>query len=168
MMSPAHESGRPARGALGTRIAAVVILAVAAVVLADAVRIGVAGGFGPSEPGFFPIIVGVGLAVFGIAFLLRTTVVPDLSLREQAAEEHATTHWRTLWGVIAALAIYAVLLEPLGYILTTSLFFLAVNRIAGSRRWVRDVIVAVLLAAVLYVGFTELLGVRLPVGPWGD
>ncbi|GAA3281697.1 tripartite tricarboxylate transporter TctB family protein [Nesterenkonia halobia] len=168
MTSRTHESGRPARGALGTRIAAVVILAVAAVVLTDAVRIAVDGGFGPSEPGFFPLIVGVGLAVFGTAFLLRTTAVPDLALREQAGEEHATTHWRTLWSVIGGLVAYAVLLEPLGYILATSLFFLAVNLIAGSRRWVRTIIIAVLLATVLYLGFTELLGVRLPVGPWGE
>lgn len=161
------DAGRPARGALGTRIAAVVILVVAAVVLADAIRISAEGGFGPSQPGFFPLIVGIGLVAFGIAFLLRTTALPDLPLREQAQDEHAETHWRTLWTVIIGLVVYAYLMDPLGYIIATTLFFVAMSRVAGSRKWIRDIIVALLFAIVVYFGFTELLGVRLPAGLLG-
>jgi putative tricarboxylic transport membrane protein len=161
------DAGRPARGALGTRIAAVVILVVAAVVLADAIRISAEGGFGPSKPGFFPMIVGIGLVAFGIAFLLRTTAVPDLTLREQAQAEHTETHWRTLWTVIIALVVYAYVIEPLGYIIATTLFFFGIAWVGGSRKWIRDLIVAVLFATVIYFGFTQLLGVRLPAGLLG-
>lgn len=154
----------PSRGKLGARIAAAVIVLGAAVVLVDAIRIAAAGGFGPQQPGFFPIIVGIGLMVFGIAFLVRTTAAPDPALLEQAAEEHARTHWRTLWAVIAVLVVYAVVLQPLGYILATSIFFVVVARLAGSHHLLRDVVVAVLFSAAVYFGFTELLGVRLPAG----
>lgn len=154
----------PSDGKLGTRIAAVVIVLGAAVVLVDAIRIARTGGFGPQEPGFFPLIVGIGLVVFGVAFLVRATAVPDTVLMEEAAHEHDRTHWRTLWAVIGVLVVYAVLLEPLGYILATAVFFVVVARLAGSHKLLRDVVVAVLFSAAVYFGFTELLGVRLPPG----
>lgn len=159
-----NDSAHLPHGKLGTRIAAAVIVLGAAVVLFTAFQIAAKGGFGPQQPGFFPLIVGVGLVGFGLAFLVRTTAKPDYALREQAAEGHADTHWRTLWTVIIGLVIYAFILEPLGYILATTIFFLAIAWIAGSRRWIRDIIVAVLFSVVIYFGFTELLGVRLPAG----
>lgn len=162
--APARTEPGPSTGRLGTRIAAVVVVLGAAVVLVDAIRIASSGGFGPQQPGFFPLIVGIGLVVFGVAFLVRATAAPDRALLEQAAEEHARTHWRTLWAVIGALVVYAVLLEPLGYILATAVFFVVVARLAGSRHLLRDVVVAVLFSAAVYFGFTELLGVRLPAG----
>lgn len=165
-MSPEPPSAepRPSAGRLGTRIAAAAIVLGAAVVLVDAVRISRAGGFGPQQPGFFPLIVGIGLVLFGLAFLLRTTALPDPVLLEQAAQEHGRTHWRTLWSVIAVLVLYALLLKPLGYVLATATFFVVVARLAGSHQPLRDVVVAVLFSAAVYLGFTELLGVRLPAG----
>lgn len=154
----------PSAGKLGARIAAVAIVLGAAVVLFDAIRIAADGGFGPQQPGFFPMIVGVGLMAFGLAFLIRATVRPDSDLVAKAAKEHADMHWRTLWIVIVGLVIYAVVLDPLGYIVATSIFFVATAWVAGSRKLLRDVIVAVLFSAAVYFGFTELLGVRLPAG----
>lgn len=159
-----HAVRRPGAGKLGILIAAIVILLGAAVVLFDAIRISIDGGFGPQQPGFFPLIVGIGLVGFGLAFLLRATVKPDQALVEQAAEEHTDTHWRTLWIVVIALVIYAALLDPLGYIIATSVFFVGIAWVAGSRKLIRDVIIAVLFSAAVYFGFTELLGVRLPGG----
>lgn len=164
MTQGSTDSALLSRGKFGTRIAAAVIVLGAAVVLFTAFQIGFSGGFGPQKPGFFPVIVGVGLVVFGLAFLFRTTVKPDYSLREQADEGHADTRWRTLWTVIVCLVIYAVILKPVGYILATVIFFLAVAWIGGSRKWIRDIIVAVIFSVVIYLGFTELLGVRLPAG----
>ncbi|GAB3523751.1 tripartite tricarboxylate transporter TctB family protein [Arthrobacter monumenti] len=158
------DSAQLSRGKLGTRIAAAVIILGAAVVLFDAFRIASEGGFGPQQPGFFPVIVGIGLMGFGIAFLVRTTLKPDYDLREQAAEEHADTHWRTLWTVIVGLVIYAYVLEPIGYIPATAIFFVAIAWVGGSRKWIRDIIVAVLFSVAVYFFFTEVLGVRLPAG----
>lgn len=153
-----------AAGSVGARIAAVVIVLGAMVVLFDAIRITAEGGWGPQEPSFFPMVVGIGLLIFGVAFLIRTTVKPDQELLEQAAVEHARTHWRALWSVIVVLLGYAFVLGPLGYVVATSLFFLVIARLAGSRQPIRDIIVAVLFSLAVFFGFTEILGVRLPAG----
>ena len=165
-MSSAHTRAEPSPsgGRLGLRITAVALVVGAAVVLVDAVRIAAEGGFGPQQHGFFPLIVGIGLVVFAVAFLVRATVAPDPALLEQAATEHARTHWRTLWTVVAMLALYAFLLEPLGYIPSTAVFFVVVGRLVGSRHLVRDAVIAVLFSAAVYFAFTALLGVRLPAG----
>lgn len=141
-----------------------VLVLAAALVLFDAVRVSAEGGWGPQEPGFFPMVIGIGLMLFGIAFLVSTTLRPDAALLEQAAVEHARTHWRTLWSVLGVLVVYVFVLEPLGYVIATSLFFVGTARLAGSRSPVRDLVVAVLFSLAVFLGFTEILGVRLPLG----
>lgn len=155
---------RPSHGKLGARAVAVVILIGAGIILIQAIGIVRDGGIGPQRPGFFPIIVGIGLVVFGLGFLVTTTFWPDKEMLEHASEEHAEIHWSTLWLAIAGLVGYCFLVAPLGYIISTFLFILAITWVAGSRRWIQNLIVAVLFPTIVYFGFTELLGVRLPAG----
>jgi len=159
--------GRQTRGIKGARAAAVVILAGAAVILFDAIGIAAEGGLGPQQPGFFPMIVGIGLVVFGLAFLATTTLWQDRALLERAGEEQEGIHWATLWMAIAGLVAYSFLLHPLGYIIATLLFILALTWVAGSRKWIQNITVALIFPVVVYFGFTELLGVRLPDGLLG-
>lgn len=133
-------------------------------ILFDAIGIAAEGGIGPQQPGFFPMIVGIGLVVFGLAFLATTTLWQDRELLEHASEEHEGIHWATVWLAIAGLVAYSFLLAPLGYIIATCLFILALTWVAGSRTWIQNVAVAVLFPIAVYLGFTELLGVRLPAG----
>jgi putative tricarboxylic transport membrane protein len=78
-------------------------------------------GFSVSGPRFVPLIVSIGLIVLSIAFLIRTTVAPDEQLARDAAAE-AAIHWPTPGLLLALLAAYALLLDPLGYVLATVLF----------------------------------------------
>jgi putative tricarboxylic transport membrane protein len=80
------------------------------------------------------------------------------------AEEDRATHWPTPIMLGTALAGYAVLLGPLGYILATAAFLPLSARIIGSRKPRRDVLVGIALGLVVYFGFTQVLGVRLPPG----
>lgn len=151
----------------GARVAAGVLLLGGAVVLFEAIGIAADSGAGPQQSGFFPLIVGIGLVFFGLAFGIRTTLRPDEAMLARAAEEHRNTHWRTLWIVIAGLLVYAFLLDPLGYIIATTLFLAATVWVVGRRTVVRDILIAVLFATAVYFSFTELLGVRLPAGLLG-
>ncbi|WP_413542672.1 tripartite tricarboxylate transporter TctB family protein [Citricoccus nitrophenolicus] len=159
-----EDQSRPPHGRVGARAAAAVIVAGSAVILYEAFGIALDGGFGPQQSGFFPIIVGVGLVVFGLGFLATTTFWPDAVLLEHAAEEHRGINWVTVWLAIAGLVAYAFLIPSLGYIVATVLFIIAMTWVAGSRRWILNVAVAILFPIAVYFLFTELLGVRLPAG----
>jgi putative tricarboxylic transport membrane protein len=66
--------------------------------------------------------------------------------------------------MVALLVGYGLALNPVGYLISTSIFFVATAFILGSRHLARDTVVAILLTAGVYFAFTQALGVRLPAG----
>ncbi len=152
---------------LGPRIFAVTILVFGLFVLYGTTQISGASGYSPDGPRFFPLIVAVGLLVFGALFLLSTTLRRDRYLGEKAAAEEAVTDWPTTGMVAAILVVYAFLLNPLGYIIATGLLFPAVSYVLGSRgrrKVLRNLAIGLALGVLVFFSFTELLGVRLPDG----
>jgi putative tricarboxylic transport membrane protein len=149
---------------VGPRIFAGALLLLAAIVLIEAFQIREAGGFQALGPRAFPLAIGVGLLVLGMFLLLRTTLRPDEELAKQAGEEEAAAHWPTVGLALAGLVLYALALDPLGYIVATAAFVPVEARVLGSRHPIRDLIVAAPVAAAIFFFFTEFLGVRLPEG----
>jgi putative tricarboxylic transport membrane protein len=162
---------------LGPRLLALALLALGVVLIISALSVARGGGYQLIGPGTVPVIVAVGLLGVAAIFALRTTLVPDLDLAEKAAEEEAATHWPTVGLVMAALVGYALALDGfaigpldvpgLGYVVATGLFMPVMARILGSRSPLRDAIVGFALATTIYIGFTQVLGVRLPAGILG-
>jgi putative tricarboxylic transport membrane protein len=145
-------------------LAAVFLLILGGLVLSQTFQIGRGAGYMVVGPRFFPTIVAAGLLGLGFAFLLRTTIYPDMELAAETAEEEAATHWGTVVLLLVALVVYAFLLGPLGYTVATALFFPVVSRIMGSNKLLRDFVIGLALGLIVYLVFTRLLGVRLPAG----
>jgi len=160
----AQSASSSARALFGLRLAALVVISLGGVILTQVPHIGTGAGFIVVGPRVFPNVVGIGVLLLGILFFLRTTVQPDRALIAEVASEEATTDWITIILTFLTLVIYAALLKPLGYALATGLFFPIVARIFGSTRLLRDVFIGVTLGLVIYLSFTQILGVRLPAG----
>lgn len=60
---------------------------------------------------------------------------------------------------------YALLFNPLGYLLATPPFIIAALAVLNQRRWLTNVLIAVTFTLIAYVVFGHVLGVRLPHGP---
>ena len=148
----------------GPRAWGLILLAIAVAVLAGTTAIRSQEGYAATGPRFAPLLVGVLLLVLSLLFLARTVVRPDIELAERAAREAATTGFARPAAVVAALVAYAFLMEPLGYVVATALFFVATARILGSRALLRDALAGVAIGLVMYVAFTQFLGVDLPAG----
>jgi putative tricarboxylic transport membrane protein len=69
---------------------------------------------------------------------------------------------RIVWRVLIGLVAFAVLLSRVGFVLSGSLLFFSTASAFGSRRWLRDAVVAVTLCGGVYLAFTQGLGVQLP------
>jgi putative tricarboxylic transport membrane protein len=155
------EAGRGLLFAIG-------LLALSLLVLYETFQIRQGGGYSAVGPHVFPLAVAVGLLVLSIAFFLRTTLLPDVDLAEQAAAEEAITDWPTVGLLVVLLVSYAFALGILGYIVATTLFYTACASILGSRTGrpnvARDLAVGLVLSLVVYISFTRFLGVRLPTG----
>lgn len=72
--------------------------------------------------------------------------------------------WTRLALVLALLVAYAVLFEPLGFVISTALFATAGARLLGAT-WARAAIFAVLIGVGGYVLCAGLLDLNLPAGP---
>ena len=152
------------RGLLEARLAAGAVIGLGLLALAGATQVGAGAGYIAVGPAVMPAAIGVGLLALGGFLLLRATVRPDLDLARRVADEAALTDWRTTGLTMVALVGYALTLGPLGYVLATTWFVPIVARILGSRRPIRDVVVGVAIGIVVYLAFTQFLGVRLPPG----
>lgn len=167
--------GTDGRGSfLGPRLVAVALVAVGGMLIAQALQILRGGGYSVVGPGTFPLAVAIGLLLLGLIFVVRTTALPDRDLLARAAHEEGATHWPTVGLVVLLLVAYGLALNGfrlgpvavpgLGFVVATALFLPATARTLGSEAPIRDVVVAVGLAVVIYIGFTQYLGVRLPAG----
>lgn len=123
----------------------------------------------PLGPKAFPRMLGVGL-LLGAAMLLveimRNTAKARLSA-EQGIKSTEPKWDRHHWLVVAIAvwtAIYIVIFEPLGFIISTMVYLLALTAYFNRGRWLMNVLTSVLFAAISYFMFTKLLGVNLPPG----
>lgn len=123
----------------------------------------------PLGPKAFPRMLGAGL-LLGAAMLLveiiRNTAKERLSA-EQGVKSTEPKWDRHHWLVVAIAvwtAIYIVTFEPLGFIVSTAVYLLALTAYFNRGRWLMNVLTSVLFAAISYFMFTKLLGVNLTPG----
>lgn len=139
------------------RIVALGLFAVAVVVVVSAFRIPEGGGYQAVGPRAFPLLVGAGLGVVAVIGVVQ-------SFSSSEVEEQEPIQWRPVLILLVALGGYAGLLVPVGYWQSTAVFFVVCARVLGSRRLVRDAVIAVALALTTYVLFDRVLGITLPPG----
>jgi hypothetical protein len=114
-------------------------------------------------PGFFPRIIGVlGMVLCCVAAVRSLSAVE--SDGETADEpEHGRHPWM-LAATAAGLAAFAVLLLPLGAILTSALFMFGLSRLLGRGRLLPDLALSLLVPLALYLLFEVGLNAGLPKG----
>ncbi|MBF8221710.1 MULTISPECIES: tripartite tricarboxylate transporter TctB family protein [Halomonadaceae] len=122
----------------------------------------------PVDSDLFPKVLGfVLLGLAGLLFLERPGV--DEVPHEPSAEERALPLLLRPWSrvVITALAIaaYALLLVPLGFVLTSTALVFGLARYYGYRRYGVNLATALGVVLVLYLLMTRVMDVYLPTGP---
>jgi len=115
------------------------------------------GGYAVVGPRAFPVAIGLGLVACSLWVGLTATRFCDL--------------FPVDWSGVALSAfvflVYLSVLEPVGYLLTTTGFITLESRLLGSRALFRDLILSVFVTVSVYTVFNHFLGIRLPVGPVG-
>lgn len=111
-------------------------------------------------PRVAPYIVGTGLAALGVALLASALIG---RWRADPEEEGAPDLPALAW-MAAGLILNVVLIQPLGFILASTILFAFVARGFGSRRWARNAGIGFAIALATYLGFERLLGIRVGAG----
>ncbi len=114
--------------------------------------------------GLFPFSLGLLFALLAIPAMiriLRRKGQPEEPAKEDS-EQHEAVYGKVILVVIALFA-YAILLEPLGFILTTFFTMALLFRSAGFKRWIIAIVYSGVVVFITYLLFTY-LGVRFPPG----
>jgi len=119
------------------------------------------GGFHTPGPGLMPFLLGVFLLLTSL-YLLWKSLLKKVATEETATEEQSQTNYQKIGLVLASLFFFALLLEPLGYLIVTFLFFVLLFRSVGNR-WRTVLMASAFTTLVTYFGFT-FFGVRFPKG----
>jgi putative tricarboxylic transport membrane protein len=133
------------------------LIAIAAVIAADAMNMRVPPVHAKVGPRVFPYVVSSGLAVSG-------AVIAWQAWRRRFVVEEQQTDWGAVAIIAAGLILHMNMLKPLGFVPAAAILFMAVAFAFGSRRYLRDAAVALCLALAAYLAFTRLLGLQLPGG----
>lgn len=81
-----------------------------------------------------------------------------------ADQEGTLSEWGSLGWVTLGLVLNVVLIEWIGFILSSTLLFACVARGFGSRKFLRDAAIGFGLALISYVGFDRILGYKIGSG----
>jgi putative tricarboxylic transport membrane protein len=147
-------------------IVCVVLVAVGAFLIYDAITLEAAfAKVDPVGPKWFPIAIGVILIV--LAVILAVAILRGSVGEADAGEDvdpNIPGDWRTVGLLVALFVALILLVNPLGWVIAGTLFFAGAATILGSRRYVRNVAIGLVLALLSFYGFYSGLGIPLPAG----
>jgi putative tricarboxylic transport membrane protein len=136
--------------------AGLLLIAIGIAVIIWAIRLQVGTLLRPL-PGFFPLLVGSGIVALSIILFIR-------GWRGGGKAPRPYGDWQRPAIMVAGLAVYALILAPVGYILSTIFIAMVTLRVLGLRSWKVIGLSSVVLSVTVYFVFSRLLDVELPAG----
>lgn len=116
------------------------------------------GGYVTVGPQVFPAIVAAGLIVCGALLVFQALAG---GFRNRAIEDTDPFDPRAFAWVSAGVVVQMLVIGTVGFVIASTVLFLAIARGFGSRRLVRDAIYGAVISIALYLLFTEVLGLAL-------
>jgi putative tricarboxylic transport membrane protein len=147
-------------------IVCAVLVAVGGFLLYDALTLG--GGFAkvdPVGPKLFPSAIGVILIV--LSAILAVAIARGSVGEADAGEDvdpNTAGDWRTVGLLVGLFVAVIVLVEPLGWVITSALLFAGAATILGNRHYIRNIAIGAVLAVASFYAFYSGLGIPLPAG----
>jgi putative tricarboxylic transport membrane protein len=119
----------------------------------------------PLGPTFFPLVIGVAAVVLAVVLAVA---IPRGSRGEADAGEDIDpdmpSDWRTVGLLVGLFVALILLVNPLGWVITSALFFAGAATVLGSTHYLRNVVIGVVLALASFYAFYVGLGIPLPAG----
>jgi putative tricarboxylic transport membrane protein len=141
------------------------LLGIGVVVLFDGLRQAESTSASGVGAGFMPKVVGVLLIGLSLALMVQVARGRLGEADESEGDvDVRQTRWVPLAVCLAAVGVFIGAVEPLGYIIVSSIVFWLTAWALGARHIIRTAVIAVVLSLVVYLAFTRLLDIPLPAG----
>jgi len=141
------------------------LLLLGIIVLIDTKNMVVPPGSGSVGPQVFPTIIGIFIVAVSV-FLAFEVLRGNYGQPEgtEFGEIETKTDFKTLGIVSASILTYPFLIERAGFVIASTVVFFGVGFAYGARKLIKNLVIAVIFALVVYLTFTKLLSVELPAG----
>ena len=109
----------------------------------------------------------IGIAALVLAVILAVAIPRGSRGEADAGEDidpDMPSDWKTVGMLVACFVAMILLVNPLGGVITSTLFFGAAATILGSKHSVRNVGIGLILALASFYAFYSGLGIPLPAG----
>jgi putative tricarboxylic transport membrane protein len=159
---PGGGEGEPAIGSRWPEIGVAAFLAaVAALVIADSLRVGIGWADDGPRSGYFPFGIGV------ILLAASTWVLASRLLRGRLdhAEFAQRAQLASVFAVLLPMVVYVAMIKPVGIYLASALLIAWFMRRHGPYRWLITLPVAVAVPLLFFLVFERWFVVPLPKGP---
>lgn len=123
-----------------------------------------AGGYAGLSQRFLPTVVTIGLAVCAVLLLARRESVLATAENSQDAVDLQRGPRRLAWAA-CGLLLHMALIGLAGFVLASTLMMLMVARACGSTRALRDAVAGLAITLPMWLVFTRVLGIQLPLLP---
>ena len=110
-------------------------------------------------PGYYLLALSIGVLATGIVYIFKHAKEPSVA-REKTSREMSIR----LIGSFVSCALYLVLIEVIGYLMATIVFFALMFRIVGIKPWAYNIVLSILFSAVYYVVFVTYFNMAFPKG----
>ncbi len=126
------------------------------------------GGLHKPGPGLMPFMTGGLLTLFGF-ILMFSCLHKGLGGEGEGTAKKiwVKDHWKSILFTLSALFGYALLLETLGFLIITFLFFFFLFEVGEPKKWVRSLIFSGVVSGLSYLIFCSWLKILFPRGILG-
>jgi putative tricarboxylic transport membrane protein len=121
------------------------------------------GSWHDPGPGFFPFWAGVIMGILSFAAYWRALRTKG----EDIGPWYSREKWKKVLLIMAIISAYALVLETLGFVLSTFLLLFTLFKLTENQGWRLSVGGSLVVAAVSFVVFDRWLKLQLPKGFWG-
>ena len=141
------------------------LFATSIVVLVDTANMIESNAVGFVGPKVFAFMVG-GLMFFlsGVQLLLVLRGAKGEPESIEAGIKQENPNWKSFGLVTLALVLYASLIEVLGFLIMGPVLYFLIGKAIGVKKNKLLAVIAIVLSALVFVGFTQGLSLYLPLG----
>lgn len=118
------------------------------------------GSFSGPGPGFFPLMTGLALGIFSILILVGARKLGKEPVKFWVPGGDK----KGIYLAFVFILVYPLLLERLGFIGTTVIFFFLISRFVSGHSWITAIFFGLVASLSIYFIFTFLLHAPLPQG----
>jgi putative tricarboxylic transport membrane protein len=153
-----NEKGEGVRNR-GDLIGSVLLILTGIGVIIESIRLKIGTLRGP-QPGFFPFVGSILLIALALVLLIRSWRGGEAS--DQPREAFGELRRPVI--LVVGMGVYAGVLDPIGYLISTLLIAAVVLRVLGVRSWKVISLGSLSLSLGTYLLFDRILGIDLPPG----